>query len=69
MLWPVFSEVSLKEAIKAISQARRHFYEVAKRDIGIEIGDSSQAYEWQLGKRIENAGGLNWYKSQRQAED
>jgi hypothetical protein len=30
--------------------ARRHFYEVAKRDIGIEVGASPEAYEWQLSK-------------------
>lgn len=63
------AERSLMGAINSISQSRRHFYEVAKCDIGIEIGDSSEAYEWQLGKLVEKAGGLNWYKSQRQAED
>lgn len=63
------TEVPLMEAIKAIGQSRRHFYETAKRDIGIEIGGSSEAYEWQLSKLAENAGGLNWHKSQSQAED
>jgi len=63
------TEVPLMEAIKAIGQSRRRFYEVAKHDIGVEIGSSSEAYEWQLSKMAENAGGINWYKNQRQAED
>jgi hypothetical protein len=63
------TEVSLREAVKEISQARRHFYEAAKRDIGVEIGDAPETYEWQLSKMIENADGLNWYKSGRQTND
>jgi hypothetical protein len=63
------TEVPLMEAVKAIGQSRRHFYEVAKRDIDIEVGSSSAAYEWQLSKLAKNADGLNWYKNQRQAED
>ena len=63
------TEVSLKEAVKAIGQARRHFYEAAKRDIGVEIGDAPETYEWQLSKMIENADGLNWYKSGPQTND
>ena len=30
------------------SRARRHFYAVVKRDIGIELGDSPEADEWQI---------------------
>jgi hypothetical protein len=39
---------SLAQTISAISEARRTFYEVAKRDIGIDVGASPEAYEWQL---------------------
>ena len=41
------SDMTLAEAIGATSHARRKFYEVAKRDIGIEIDGSPEAYEWQ----------------------
>lgn len=44
------SDMSLAEAIDATSKARRNFYETAKRDIGIDVGASPEAYEWQLSK-------------------
>lgn len=44
------SSSSFTEAIRAISDARRNFYVVAKKDIGIEVGGSPEAYEWQLSK-------------------
>jgi hypothetical protein len=44
------SDMSLAEAIGAVSGARRNFYEVAKRDIGVAVGASPEAYEWQLSK-------------------
>jgi hypothetical protein len=42
------SDMSVAEAIGAVSGARRNFCEVAKRDIGVAIGGSPEAYEWQL---------------------
>lgn len=38
------------DAVEAVSRARREFYESAKRDIGIAIGDTPTNYEWQLAK-------------------
>jgi hypothetical protein len=43
-------DMSLAEAIGAVSGARRSFYEAAKRDIGVAVGGSPEAYEWQLSK-------------------
>jgi hypothetical protein len=67
------SEMSLAEVIGAISQARRNFYEVAKRDIGIDVGVSPEAYEWQLSKiagtGIDDAGDPYRYRSQNPAGD
>jgi hypothetical protein len=59
------SDMSLSEAIAAISQARRTFYEAAKSDIGIDIGGAPEAYEWQLskaGSAIDATGDLNWFE-------
>lgn len=68
-----YSGMSLAEVIGAISQARRNFYEVAKRDIGIDVGASPEAYEWQLSKiagtGIDDAGDPYWYRSQNPAGD
>jgi hypothetical protein len=44
------SDMTRSEAIEATSHARRNFYEVAKRDIGIAVGASPEAYEWQITK-------------------
>jgi hypothetical protein len=44
------SDMSLSEAIDATGKARREFYEAAKKDIGIDVGASPEAYEWQLSK-------------------
>jgi hypothetical protein len=56
------------------ARGRRHFYEAAKRDIGIEVGASPEAYEWQLRRTtqsgLEDADGPYWYRSQsRDGED
>jgi hypothetical protein len=60
------SSLSLTQTIKAISDARRNFYEVAKRDIGIEVGGSPEAYEWQLSKLpdtdIGDTDNPRWYR-------
>lgn len=40
------------QAIAAASKARRGFYEAAKADVGIAIGESLETYEWQLAKLV-----------------
>lgn len=40
------------EAVDAVSKARRRFYEAAKADIGIAIGDLPESYEWQVGRLL-----------------
>lgn len=45
-------EVTWTEAVEAASRARRGFYEAAKRDLGIAIGDAPESYEWQLTKLV-----------------
>ncbi|MDS0132023.1 MULTISPECIES: hypothetical protein [unclassified Amycolatopsis] len=40
------------EAIEAVSKARRRFYEAAKADIGIAVGDLPESYEWQIGRLV-----------------
>jgi hypothetical protein len=45
-------EVSWAEAVEATSRSRRGFYEAAKRDIGIAVGDVPESYEWQLSKLV-----------------
>lgn len=44
------TDLSWSEAIDAVSKARRGFYEAAKADIGIAIGDVPESYEWQIGR-------------------
>ena len=47
------------------SQARRKFHEVAKADIGVDVGRMPEAYEWQLSKpgiAIDASGELNWFE-------
>jgi hypothetical protein len=46
------------QAIAAASKARRGFYEAAKSDIGIAIGESPETYEWQLTKLVPVDDGL-----------
>jgi hypothetical protein len=46
------SEESWAEAVQAVSHARRAFYQVAKKDLGIAIGDDPASYEWQLAKLV-----------------
>lgn len=41
------SDMTVTEAVAAISRARGVFYEAAKRDIGVDVGGSSDAYQWQ----------------------
>lgn len=43
-------ESSWADAVEAVSRVRREFYESAKRDIGIAVGDAPESYEWQLAK-------------------
>ncbi|MEA5359154.1 hypothetical protein VA596_06360 [Amycolatopsis sp., V23-08] len=45
-------ELSWADAIAAASKARRRFYEAAKADIGIAIGDLPESYEWQIGRLV-----------------
>lgn len=35
-----------------MSHGRREFYEAAKQDLGIAIGDDPASYEWQLAKLV-----------------
>jgi len=44
--------ITWAHAIAAASKARRRFYEAAKTDIGIAIGESPEVYEWQLAKLV-----------------
>jgi hypothetical protein len=64
---------SLSQVVRAISDARRNFYEVAKRDIGIEIGESPEAYEWQLSKvshsDIGDTDNPRWYRGHHLPEE
>lgn len=46
------------EAVAEVSQARRLFYEAAKRDIGIPVGQDPSSYEWQLAKLVGVDGGV-----------
>ena len=46
------SDMSWDEAIGAVSQTRRAYYEAAKTDLGIRIGSAPEAYEWQLAKMV-----------------
>jgi hypothetical protein len=65
-------DVPLAAAIEAISQARRNFYEAAKGDIGIDVGASADAYEWQLSKTTDlglDDGDPTWYRSRRFSGD
>lgn len=66
-------DLPLAAAIDAISQARRNFYGAAKRDIGIDIGASPEAYEWQLSKTtdlgLDDVGDPTWYRSRRFSGD
>ncbi|MGH3864493.1 hypothetical protein [Actinokineospora sp.] len=45
-------ESSWGDAVGAVSRARRGFYEAAKADIGITVGDAPESYEWQLAKLV-----------------
>ncbi|MBC6447979.1 hypothetical protein [Actinokineospora xionganensis] len=45
-------ESSWADAVGAVSRARRGFYEAAKADIGIKVGDAPESYEWQLSKLV-----------------
>ena len=45
-------DMTWAQAIDAASVARGKFYQVARLDIGVSIGDSAEAYEWQISKLI-----------------
>ncbi|WP_433681814.1 hypothetical protein [Nocardia sp. CA-119907] len=49
------SDVPWVQAVEAASQARRNFYEVVRKDIGLAIRGSSQSYEWQLARFVQIA--------------
>ncbi|WP_218024501.1 hypothetical protein [Nocardia lijiangensis] len=49
------SDVPWVQAVEAASRARRGFYEVVRKDIGLAIRGSSQSYEWQLARFIQIA--------------
>jgi hypothetical protein len=64
-------DMPLAAVIEAISQARRNFYAAAKGDIGIDVGASADAYEWQLSKTTDlglDDGDPTWYRSRRFSE-
>ncbi len=44
------SDMSWAAAVTATGQARQRFYEAAKRDIGVAVGRTTEAYEWQMAK-------------------
>ncbi|MEV0062061.1 hypothetical protein [Nocardia sp. NPDC050718] len=47
------SDVPWARAVEEASQARRGFYEVVRKDIGLAIRGSSQSYEWQLARFLQ----------------
>lgn len=46
------TDVTWAEAVQAASRARRDFYSVARRDVGIGSGEVSEVYEWQLARLV-----------------
>jgi hypothetical protein len=46
------SDMTWQEAVDATGRARQRFYEAAKGDIGIAIGRTTDAYEWQMGRSL-----------------
>ena len=44
------TDVSWPEAVTTTGVGRRRFYEAAKRDIGVAVGHTTEAYEWQMSK-------------------
>jgi hypothetical protein len=46
------TELPWSEAVDAVSKARRRFYEAAKADIGIALGDVPESYRWQLSRLL-----------------
>lgn len=46
------SDEAWAEAVQAMPHGRREFYEAAKQDLGIAIGDDPASYEWQLAKLV-----------------
>ncbi|WP_433729664.1 hypothetical protein ACQP0C_00995 [Nocardia sp. CA-129566] len=49
------SDVPWVQAVEVASRARRSFYEVVRKDIGLTIRGSSQSYEWQLARFVQIA--------------
>jgi hypothetical protein len=47
--------VTWVDAVEATSQARRDFYQVARRDMGIAASVSPESYEWQLSKLLQDS--------------
>ena len=46
------SDEAWAEAVQAVSHGRREFYQAAKKDLGIAIGEDPASYEWQLAKLV-----------------
>lgn len=46
------TDVTWVDTVEATSQARRDFYEVTRRDMGIAMSVSPESYEWQLSKLV-----------------
>jgi hypothetical protein len=44
------THLSWEEGLTAVGQARGRFYQVAKRDIGLDISSSPEHYARQLGR-------------------
>jgi hypothetical protein len=54
------SDMTWAEAITKTGKARHQFYVAAKADLGVAIGGSSDAYEWQMAKWLtERPEGVN----------
>jgi hypothetical protein len=44
------TDMSWRDAVDGTSLARRRFYEAARRDLGVALSRSPEAYEWQFSK-------------------
>jgi hypothetical protein len=53
------TDMTWDEAVEATGRARRRFYEVTRRDIGMAASKAPESYEWQTGWRVreKSAGG------------
>ncbi|WP_346535582.1 hypothetical protein [Micromonospora sp. DPT] len=44
------SDLTWHQAVQAAGQARGRFYAAVRRDLGVNLGESSEPYEWQMSK-------------------